>query len=409
MAAAAGTTGAEAPLKRKKRRVQKPANNRTGNKNGIIIGPFDLPFLVIVLILLVFGIIMMFSAGYAWAIHEEGGDGTSYVRHQTLMALVGLGCMIFVTCVDYHFYRKLWVVLGSFAGAIATCLLLFTPLGRVHNGAKRWLWVGFTEVQPSEVMKLAIIILFAYLISVNYNRMKPFKYGIVPFFIALAVVIGLLMLQPHLSCTILICVIGIIMIYVGGADFKKLLLIAGIGAIALVGIVIALIELKGVGYFQTRIEIWLDPFSDPTGDSWQTQNSLIAIGSGGLFGLGLGNSRQKFLYLPESKNDFVFAVVCEELGFIGAMMVIILFALFIFRGFYIASKAPDKFGMMLVVGVTIQIGLQAILNIAVVTNSIPNTGISLPFFSYGGTALIMQLAEMGIILNVSRQSAAPES
>ena len=157
-----------------------------------------------------------------------------------------------------------------------------------------------------------------------------------------------------------------------------------------------------MSYLTDRVKAWLDPFSSI--DTWQTQQSLIAIGSGGLFGLGLGNSRQKFLYLPESENDFVFAVVCEELGFIGAMMVIILFALFIFRGFYIAAKSPDKFGMMLAVGLTVQIGLQALLNIAVVTNSIPNTGISLPFFSYGGTALTMQLIEMGVILNISRQS-----
>ncbi len=178
-----------------------------------------------------------------------------------------------------------------------------------------------------------------------------------------------------------------------------------IGAAAIALALFLLIEVKGIGYFEKRIMSWTDPFGAEASDATrQTKNSLIAIGSGGLFGLGLGNSRQKFLYLPEAKNDFVFAVVCEELGFVGALMVIILFLLFICRGMYIASKAPDKYGMMLAVGLTVQIGLQALLNIAVVTNTIPNTGVSLPFFSYGGTALIMQLVQMGIILNISRQS-----
>lgn len=370
--------------------------------------PFDLTFLIIVLILLVMGIIMMFSAGYAWAIFE-GQDGTYYVKRQCMMAGIGIVGMAVASKIDYHRYRNGWFALGVFGFAVLLCLLLLTPLGQTHGGATRWLKIPkVTEFQPSEIMKLAIIVLFAYLISVNYSRMKTIKYGIIPYFLFLGLVAGLMMLQPHLSGTILICAIGLSMVFVGGAKINHIVIIGIIGVAALVGVVFLLIELKGIDYFETRINIWLDPFSDPTGDSWQTQNSLIAIGSGGIFGLGLGNSRQKFLYLPESKNDFVFAVVCEELGLVGALMVIILFALFIFRGFYIASKSPDKFGMMLVVGITIQIGLQALLNIAVVTNTIPNTGISLPFFSYGGTALIMQLVEMGLILNVSRQSVVKE-
>ena len=179
--------------------------------------------------------------------------------------------------------------------------------------------------------------------------------------------------------------------------------IVGIAGLAVV--VFYLAETRGFSYFEKRFVSWLDPFNEEAfNDTWQTRNSLIAIGSGGIFGLGLGNSRQKFLYLPEAKNDFVFAVVCEELGFVGALMVIILFLLLIFRGMHIASKAPDKYGMMIALGLTVQIGLQALLNIAVVTNTIPNTGVSLPFFSYGGTALIMQLVQMGIVLNISRQS-----
>ena len=223
-----------------------------------------------------------------------------------------------------------------------------------------------------------------------------------PYLLFLAPVIGLLMLQPHLSCSILICLICFSLIYVGGIRHIDL---AAIGAVSIAGIA-ALVAWKmyveGFTYFENRFKSWLHPFSDPTGVTWQTDQSLVAIGSGGFFGMGLGNSRQKFRYLPESKNDFVFSIVCEELGYVGAVTVILLFAFFVFRGFYIASKSPDKFGMLVCIGITVQVGFQAFLNIAVVSNLIPNTGISLPFFSYGGTSLMMLLGEMGIILNISR-------
>ena len=210
------------------------------------------------------------------------------------------------------------------------------------------------------------------------------------------------MLEPHLSCTILIGLIGMTLIWVGGAKLRHFLILLGVGAGAVIGIVLILSIFEGYSYFSTRIQSWLDPFSDSQGGTWQTCQSLIAIGSGGLFGLGLGESRQKFLYLPETKNDFVFSIVCEELGFVGALTVVLLFALLIFRGFHIATHAQDKFGMLVAVGFTMHIGLQAFINIAVVSNLVPNTGISLPFFSYGGTALILQLSEMGIVMNISR-------
>ena len=236
--------------------------------------------------------------------------------------------------------------------------------------------------------------------------MQKFSVGILPFGILLGIVVVLLMLQPHLSCTILICAIGVCLMFVGGVRWKHIFILCllGVGALALIVYMKTQGE-DGFTYFQTRFQSWLDPFSDEKGGTWQTCQSLVAIGSGGLFGLGLGGSRQKFMYLPESQNDFVFSIVCEELGFIGAVTIILLFVLLIIRGFYIASKAKDRFGMLITIGITVQIGIQAFLNIAVVSNLIPNTGISLPFFSYGGTALIMQLAEMGIILNVSRQSS----
>lgn len=389
-------------------RKQNSASNGTskGYREKILMGAIDYPFLLIVMILLVMGIIMMFSAGYAWAI-AEGGTGTDYVQNQLIMAIGGLGGMFVTSCLDYHWLRKPIIAYGFYLFCIILLILCKVgPFTYPQNYSYRWIKFPYIPAfQPSELMKLAIIMLFAYLISANYNKMKEFKYGIVPFMFFLSVVVILMMIQPHLSGTIIICAIGIIMMFVGGSRVKHLLCLGIFAVAALAVILFILVEVKGFSYFEKRIISWVDPFNKDAADiTWQTRNSLIAIGSGGLFGLGLGNSRQKFLYLPEAKNDFVFAVVCEELGFVGALMVIILFLLFIFRGMHIASKAPDKYGMMLAVGLTVQIGLQALLNIAVVTNTIPNTGVSLPFFSYGGTALIMQLLQMGIILNISRQS-----
>lgn len=389
---------------RKKRITSK--TNANGYTERIITGPMDLPFFIIVMVLLVIGIVMMFSAGYAWAI-AEGNSGTYYVEHQLMMAGIGLVGMFIVSFFDYHKFRKAWMAYGAYFGSVVLLILCkIGPFKSPHNDSYRWIKIpGVPEFQPSELMKMAIILLFSYIISINYSKMKEAKYGIFPFIGFMGVVAGLMMLQPHLSGTIIIAAIAIVMMYVGGSKLSHLVILAVIGVAALVAIVFYLMTVKDFSYFEKRWISWTDPFNSAAEDiTWQTRNSLIAIGSGGLFGLGLGNSRQKFLYLPESKNDFVFAVVCEELGFIGAIVVIILFVLLIVRGFYIAAKAPDKFGMMLTVGLVVQIGLQALLNIAVVTNTIPNTGVSLPFFSYGGTALIMQLVQMGIVLNISRQS-----
>ncbi len=393
-----------------KKRTKKKKTNAAGASKEytekLAVGPIDYPFLLIVMILLVMGIIMMFSAGYAWAI-AEGGTGTDYVRSQIFMAAIGLVGMFFASFFDYHWLRKPLIAYGFFVFCVILLLLcLGGPFADPHNNSYRWVKIGpLPAFQPSELMKLAIILLFAYIISVNYSKMKYFKFGIIPFMAVLGIVAVLMMQQPHLSGTIIICAIGLIMMFVGGSKFTHLLGVAIVGVAGLAVVVFYLAETKGFSYFEKRIISWLDPFNEEAfNDTWQTRNSLIAIGSGGIYGLGLGNSRQKFLYLPEAKNDFVFAVVCEELGLVGAIMVIILFLLLVFRGMHIASKAPDKYGMMIALGLTVQIGLQALLNIAVVTNTIPNTGVSLPFFSYGGTALIMQLVQMGIVLNISRQS-----
>ena len=233
------------------------------------------------------------------------------------------------------------------------------------------------------------------------DRIKTFKYGILPFVIILGLLSFLMLLQPHVSGVILIMLIGAVVMLVGGVDVKWFVF-AGVGALILIGG--ALLIPGAFDYARSRLEFWFDPWSDPQGAGFQTIQSLYAIGSGGLLGVGIGNSRQKYLYLPEVQNDFVFAIVGEELGFIGATLIIVMFALLIWRGFVIAARAKDRFGMLLAVGLTAQVGIQAFLNIAVVTNTIPNTGISLPFFSYGGTSLMMLLGQMGIVLSVSRQS-----
>lgn len=369
-------------------------------QKGMRYGEVDVPFFLTVLALLVMGIIMMFSASYAWAI-AEGYDGTYYAEEQIKSGAVGLILMFALSVVDYRIYRTPLIAIGSYVVPVILLVIVLIA-GTSAGGAQRWLVIGSFNFQPSELMKIGLVIFFSYLIEMNYGQMQKFRTGILPYLVAMGIVAFLLMLEPHLSCTILIGLIGMTLIWVGGARPRHFLILILVGVAAVLAIVLFLSVFEGYDYIQVRLQSWLDPFSDSQGGTWQTCQSLIAIGSGGLFGLGLGESRQKFLYLPETKNDFVFSIVCEELGFAGALTVVLLFALLVFRGFRIASQATDKFGMLLAVGFTMHIGLQAFLNIAVVSNLVPNTGISLPFFSYGGTALILQLAEMGVVMNISR-------
>ncbi len=383
---------------------RKQTKARTGIRGRY--GYMDFSFLLIICTLLVIGIIMMFSASYAWALEESGGEsGTGYATKQMFMASVGVVAMIVISYIDYHKFFKPIASIGLYVLCVVLLLAVLLK-GITEGGATRWIVIGPLNFQPSELTKFGMIILFSYLIVKNYKNMDKFTVGILPFGFLLGIVVVLLLLQPHLSCTILICLVSACLMFVGGVRWKHIFILFIVAVCALLlGVYILSRGDDGFTYFATRIQSWLDPFSDEKGKTWQTCQSLIAIGSGGVFGLGLGESRQKFLYLPETKNDFVFAIVCEELGFIGAVTIVLLFALLVIRGFYIASKAADKFGMLITIGVTVQVGIQAFFNIAVVSNLIPNTGISLPFFSYGGTALIMQLAEMGVVLNISRQAS----
>ena len=359
--------------------------------------PMDLPFLVLVLALVAFGLVMLFSASYAVALYRRG-DAYAYIRPQLLYAAVGLAAMWLASRVDYHIYHKLaWPLLGL--SLVLLTVVLFMP---EYNGCKRWLVLpGLGTLQPSEIAKFAVVVAFAHIISLNASRMGRFSVGVLPFGLVLGAVAVLMLLEPHLSGTLLILGIGAVMMFVGGTALRWFVL-AGAGAVGAVGAAVAVMP-DLVPYAASRLESWLDPFADPLGAGHQTIQSLYAIGSGGATGLGLGNSRQKQMFVPEPQNDFIFAIVCEELGFVGALAVVGLFVLLLLRGVTLAIHAPDRFGGLLVVGFVVQVAMQAALNMAVVTGTIPNTGISLPFFSSGGTSLMMLLGEMGVVLSVSRQ------
>ena len=373
---------------------------------------FDMPFLILLMIVLVVGLICLYSASYAYSYYWNDGDSYYFIKRQLAFAVLGIVAMLVISTVDYHVLHKFALPIM----VLSLVLLVVVLILPAQSGIHRWIRIpGLGQFQPSEVAKFALILLFAHLISLNHKKMKTFLRGYLPFMLILGVVCALVFKEPHLSGTMLLLAIGLVMMYVGGTRSIFLVVTIGLGAAA------ALYMIFGLGYEMERIDVWVDPIGVYTSSetfeggvsgrdmAWQTVQSLYSIGSGGLMGQGLGNSRQKHLFLPEPQNDFIFAIVCEELGFIGAVLIIVLFALLIWRGFTIGMKAPDKFGSMLAIGLTAQIGIQVVMNLAVVTNTIPNTGISLPFFSYGGTSLVMLLAQMGVVLSVSRQVKAEKT
>ena len=384
-------------------------------------GPIDLPFLMLVLLLTAIGVIMMFSASYADALYNMD-DPTYYFMRQGLFAVGGVAIMYVMSKINYQTLR--WLSVFALVGSIVLLVLVKVPgIGASGGGANRWIRaIGpLPRWQPSEAAKLGVILYFSARLS-KRNTEKKRKFNrrtysghllelldrigfleLVPYIVVLLLIAGLLLAQPHLSATILILAIGASILFAAGIQLRWFA-IGGTVMVALLWLVV-----NTTGYMADRIAIWQNPWIDTQGDGYQIVQSLYAIGSGGLLGLGLGNSRQKFLYLPELQNDYVFPIVCEELGFIGAAMILLLFALLILRGYWLALHARDRFGALLIVGVTTQVAVQVFLNIGVVTNLIPPTGISLPFFSYGGTALVIQLVEMGIVLGVSRQIPAPKA
>ena len=396
-----------------KRRARQERRLKVRELQELAKGPVDMPFLALVLVLTVIGLIMLFSASFPSAL-DETGDAFYYIKSQAAFAAAGIAAMLAMSKINYQRLRGLATL--ALVGSIVLLILVILPgpneygklFGIRRNSAVRWLLlflVAGPQYQPSELAKLGIILYFAATISQRKDRMRTFKYGILPYGILLAIYAVLMLLEPHMSGCILLVGIGAVMMVVGGMDWKW---VAGGILTACAGLYAMLFTnlMEIIDYNSSRIQTWRDPFWDAKDKSYQMAQSLIAIGSGGLFGVGLGRGRQKFMFLPEEHNDFIFAIVCEELGYVGAGIIMILFALLIIRGYWIAIHARDRFGALLVVGVTTQIGLQVFLNIAVVTGLIPATGISLPFFSYGGTALLIQLFEVGIVLSVSRQMPA---
>ncbi len=361
-------------------------------------GKIDITFLSLVLILLSVGLVMLFSASYAYS-YAYFGNSYKFISRQAIFAVIGVALMLLISKVNYHILKKFSWVIYLASVAMLVIVLILPPMSQELN-VKRWISIGSFSFQPSEIAKFAIIVLFASWLSANGEKIKKFKYVIWMLFL-LGSVCVLVVSEPHLSATILIFLLGIILLIVGGMKLRWIIS----GALAGVVGVLTLVFSGVISYGSERIQSWLDPWADPTGSGYQTIQSLLAIGSGELLGRGIGQSRQKHLWVPEPHNDFIFSIVCEELGLIGAIIIILLFCALVWRGFTIAANSKDKFGTLLAVGLTFQVGLQAILNIFVVTNTIPNTGISLPFFSYGGTALVILLCEMGVVLSVSRGSS----
>ena len=370
-------------------------------------GRMDVPFLLLTLLLTVIGLVMLFSASFPSAYYETGNPAY-YFKRQAIFAALGLSAMFVVAKINYQRWRGAARMLLIFS--IFLLILVIIPhVGITQNRATRWLGIeNVFTFQPSEIAKLAVIVYFADSISKKREKMLQWREGILPYAVILGVISILMLLEPHLSGTILIVGTGAIMMAVGG--MQGWLIGVGVGGVAAVAVLfVKLVESGVISYGASRIAMWHDPWLDMSDDGYQMVQSLIAIGSGGLLGLGLGKGRQKFLYLPEEHNDFIFAVVCEELGLIGACVIMLIFAMLLLRGFWIALHARDRFGTLLVVGVMTHLGLQVFLNIAVVSGLVPATGISLPFFSYGGTALALQLVEMGLVLSVSRQIPAPRN
>lgn len=370
-------------------------------------GSIDLPFLLLVLLLTAIGLTMLFSASFPSAL-AESGDALYYVKRQGLFAALGIVAMIVVGKINYQRWRGAALLALGFS-VFLLILVIIPGVGVTVNNATRWLGVpGVFTFQPSELAKVAVILYFADSISKKRERMLDFKQGVVPYLVILGVIALLMMLEPHLSGTILIVGTGGIMMVIGGISAW----LTGLGLAAGTSLIVAYVKLVEAGiikYGASRILMWKDPWLDSVADGYQMIQSLIAIGSGGILGAGLGRGSQKFRFLPEEHNDFIFAIVCEELGLIGATVIMFIFALLIIRGYWIALHSRDRFGALLAAGITTQVALQTFLNMAVVTGLVPATGISLPFFSYGGTALMIQLVEMGLILSVSRQIPAPKN
>ncbi len=359
----------------------------------------DIPFLLLLLVLLCVGLVMLYSASYAQSQYDTGyTQSTRYLQKQGLCALIGLGAVVILSRIPPEFWLKwAWVLYG-----VSIILLLSVLLfGESVNGARRWINIAGIQFQPSEIAKFTLIVLFAKLTRDFGKQAREFKKGVFGFGAALLGILVPLALEKHLSAIMLMGMVAVVMMYVAGTHPKWLL--AGVGA----AVVFVVVYVSLMGYAGDRITAWRHPEQDPSDTGYQILQSLYAIGSGGLFGLGFGKSRQKYLYLPFQYNDYIFAIICEELGLFGAILIIALFVALILRGYWIALHANSRFRTVLAAGLVTLIAVQTVLNLGVVSNLLPSTGVALPFFSYGGTALAVNLGEMGIVLSISRHCNRP--
>ncbi len=367
--------------------------------------PVDFTLVITVLLLLSLGLVMVLSASSPKSLQTYSNSYHFFIR-QLGFAVLGLFGMYFVSKIDYRIYQKFYKQAWWLSIILLVAVLIF---GSDSHGAKRWIDLGIFTFQPSEIVKILMIIFYAGILVKNRDDLGKFGKGLVKHVLFLVPIIALLILEPHISTSMVIIFTCCVMLIMAGCKFWQFLatgavLAGGIGSIATVLYFVSDKFQEKFQYIVTRVITFTDPWKDATGDGWQVIQSLYAIGSGGLFGTGLGDGKQKYLYLPEPHNDFIFSVLAEELGFVGCLVVFALFAIFIWRGILIAMKAPDMFGSLVAVGITSLVGIQALINIAVVTSSMPATGMQLPFFSYGGTALLILLCEIGILLSISRAS-----
>ena len=376
--------------------LQKKLHAKENRRPGILRAeePMDFTFLILLLTLLAVGLGMLYSASYAQSRYDTGyTESTRYLQKQAACALIGLVAMVVLSRFPVEFwYRMAWPLYGMSIGLLLMVLLF----GQSVNGARRWINIAGIQFQPSEIAKFTMILLFARLTREFGPDARTFRYGVLGFGLALLGILVPLALEKHLSAIMLMGMVAVVMMFVAGTHPKWLLAGAGFAAAFVV------VYITFMGYAGDRVTAWLHPEADPSDTGYQILQSLYAIGSGGVLGLGLGRSKQKYLYLPFQYNDYIFAIICEEVGLLGALLIISLFMALILRGYWIALKAPDRFSTVLAAGLITLIAVQTVLNLGVVTNLLPSTGIALPFFSYGGTALAVNLGEMGILLGISR-------
>ena len=365
-------------------------------KNARLVrGKMDFSILLVISALCAFGLVMIFSASYYYAQHYSGANNDSfyYLKRQLVYLLIGYPVMLLVSMIDYHIVERLRSVFLAISLILLVAVLLW---GQDLNGGKRWLNIAGISIQPSELAKFGLMIFMCSYMSRHKNEMNTFRFGMLPMLIAIGAIAGLVMLQPNMSMAVIIGFIGVVLLYLGGCDLKQLIILGVLAVIAV--FVLAFAQ----PYRVARMTSFSNPETDPLGSGYQLLQSYYAIGSGGFFGKGLNNSYQKLLYMTYGESDFIFAILCEEFGFFGGLVVILMYAWIVFRGIVISMRCRDRFGSLLAAGISIVFGFQVFVNIGVVTGLLPTTGQSLPFISAGGTSLIVFLSAMGLLLSISR-------